>query len=179
MSTALNSFASIMPTRSSSNSSTWYLSFFGSTHSFCNQNIHTNNLKLSLPPARLQTGAGWVHEGGDPLDIDWLWRQPAMHWSHWGQAGCSGPSGWGVQGKQTVLLPVQLLSTGESLCLEVMSKAMTKCWCVSSSCFHRCPKALTTHGPRNCTTPSWSRMLTLISPGYQIELSSSTTLQTR
>lgn len=74
---------------------------------------------------------------------------------------------------------VQLLfRLSATLCLEVMSNAVTN-WCVSSSSFHRCPKDLMKHGHRSCTTPSWSRMLTLKNQGCQIELSSSTTLLTR
>ena len=42
---------------------------------------------LRVCAACVQAGAGGVHEGADPLDIDRLLRQSALHQPHRGQDG--------------------------------------------------------------------------------------------
>lgn len=63
-------------------------------HSRNNQSCpSTSRLTESIsPPARVQTGAGGVHEGADTMDTHRFLRQPALHQPDRGQDGLAGSS---------------------------------------------------------------------------------------
>ncbi len=55
---------------------------------------HISTHRKHFPPARVQTGAGGVHEGADTMDAHRFLRQPAVHQPDRGQDGLARSFRW-------------------------------------------------------------------------------------